>query len=116
MEKQQISGEKMKLRTIRFSGLPVKPENLKAYNEEWQTRYDETLAKYSPDMLTIHKELEKLEAELQAKFVQIEANKLPTSRKGWMELINNFEAPIMLARSSEDTNELVLVVMDRPLA
>lgn len=105
----------MKLRTIRFSGLPVDPKNLEAYNSEWKTSYDEIVAKYSPDMLTIHQELEKLEQALQQKYVQIESNRLPTSRKAWLELMSTFDAPIMIARSSEDPKELVFVVMDQPL-
>lgn len=105
----------MKLRTIRFSGLPVSPENLKQYNEEWKSAYDAILEQHGQDMLTVHQKVEQLEKDLQAKYVQIESNKLPASKKAWVKLLESFDAPIMLARSSEDPNELLLVVMDQPL-
>lgn len=104
----------MKLRIQRFSGLPVSTSNLDAYNTEFKLKYDEILAAHSPDMLVVHEKLKELDAELTKKYAQIELQELPKSAKGWQKLIDSLEAPVMLAKSSEK-NELLLVVMDQPL-
>lgn len=106
----------MKLRTVRFSGLPVSQDNLEAYNAEFQQRYDKIMETCGNDMLKVHEELQKLDAELQQKFQQIESFELPKSAKGWQKLLESFDAPIMLAKSSEGKNELVFVIMDQPLS
>lgn len=106
----------MKLRLARMSGKPVSQENLEAYTMEFKQRYDEILEKHGKDMLTVHQEVMKLDEELTGKWRQIEVEQLPKSAKGWRELITKFEAPIMLALSSENVDELVLVIMDEPIA
>lgn len=67
-------------------------------------------------MLTVHQEVMKLDNELTSKWSQIEMQELPKSAKGWRELITQLEAPLMLALSSENVDELVLVIMDEPIA
>lgn len=105
----------MKLRTIRYSGLPVAPENLAAYDAEFKAEYDKIHAEHAPDMLKVHEKLKELDAALTAKWNSIELRELPKSRKGWLEFLGQFDCPIMLARSSENLEELVLVIMDQPL-
>ena len=106
----------MKLRLARMSGKPVSVKNLEAYTTEFKTRYDEILEKHGKDMLTVHQEILKLDEELTGKWKQIEVETLPKSAKAWRDLIDKFQAPIMLARSSENVDELVLVIMDEPIA
>jgi hypothetical protein len=106
----------MKLRLARMSGRPVSAENLAAYEAEFKERYDKILEAHGNDMLTVHQELLKLDQELQGKWQRIEVEALPKSGKGWHELLEKFDAPVMLAKSSENVGELVLVIMDEPLA
>lgn len=106
----------MKLRTIRYSGLPVAPENLAAYDAEFKAAYDKIQADHAPDMLVVHQKLKELDAELTAKWTSIELSQLPKSKKGWKKFLEQYDAPIMVARSSEDVDEVVLVIMDQPLA
>jgi hypothetical protein len=107
-------GEKMKLRTIRYSGLPVDPTMLEKYDKAWKEAYDAIMAEHGQDMLTVHGELEKLEAKLQSEYGNIELRELPKSTKAWMQFIDSLDCPIMLAKSSENPKELVIVVVDRP--
>jgi hypothetical protein len=106
----------MKLRLARMSGRPVSAENLASYESEFKERYDTILAQHGQDMMTVHQELLKLDEELQGKWQRIEMEDLPKSRKGWHELLEKFDAPVMLAKSSENVEELVLVIMDEPIA
>jgi hypothetical protein len=105
----------MRLRTIRFTGLPVAPENLKAYDEEFKTAYDAIVEKHGNDMLTVHQELLKLDEELAKKWASIESSDMPKSAKAWKKMIEKFGAPIMIANSSDNPDELVLVIVDRQL-
>lgn len=105
----------MKLRIQRFSGMPVSMENLAAYDKEFKESYDQILATYSPDMLEVHKHLQELDAELQAKWNQVEAEPLPKSAKAWQALVQKYQCPVMLAQSSENPKELLLIIMDQPL-
>lgn len=106
----------MKLKLVRMSGLPVSEENLAAYNEEFKAAYDIILAENGNDMLVVHQKLQELDANLQQKFQRIETSEVPKSAKGWHKLLEAYETPIMLAKSSENPKELVLVIMDEPLA
>ena len=106
----------MKLRTVRFSGLPVSKANLEAYDAEFKAAYDQISAEHGQDMLKMHEEILKVESALQAKYTQIEKFQMPTSAKQWKAIIDACEAPIMIARSLDNPNEIVLVIMDRPLA
>jgi Skp family chaperone for outer membrane proteins len=106
----------MKLRVVRFSGMPVQPEALDAFNTEFKQEYDKLQEVHGNDMLEMHKGIQAMEAELQKKYSNIVAEKLPASKKAWLELLGKFDAPVMLARSSENTKELILVIMDQPLA
>lgn len=105
----------MKLRITRFSGLPVDPETLKAYEAEFATNYDAIVAEHAQDMLTVHEKLKELDGVLQQKYGNILDEELPKSKRAWLNLLAKFDAPIMLARSSENPNELLFVVMDQPL-
>lgn len=105
----------MKLRLARMSGKPVSAANLEAYTLEFKSRYDAILETHGKDMLTVHQEVLKLDEELTGKWRQIEVESLPKSAKAWRELITKFESPLMLALSSENPDELVLVIMDEPI-
>lgn len=106
----------MKLRLARMSGRPVSAENLAQYETEFKARYDQILEQHGQDMLTVHQELLKLDEELQGKWQRIEVEALPKSAKAWHELLEKFDAPVMLAKSSENVKELILVIMDEPIA
>lgn len=106
----------MKLRLVRMSGRPVSPENLAEYEAEFKKEYDKILEQHGQDMLTVHQELLKLDEVLQNKWQRIESNDIPKSKKGWVKLLETYDAPIMLAKSAENVDELLLVIMDEPLA
>lgn len=106
----------MKLRLVRMSGMPVSPENLAAYNAEFKTAYDAILAEHGNDMLTVHQKLKELDEVLQKKWQTIKTSTVPKSAKAWHKLLEAYDAPVMLAKSSENPKELVLVIMDEALA
>lgn len=98
-----------------MSGLPVSAENLKSYMSEFQARYDQITAEFGQDMLIVHQKLQELDAELQTKYQRVETEGMPKSAKGWHKLLEAFDCPVMVAKSSENPKELVLVIMDEPL-
>lgn len=106
----------MKLRLARMSGKPVSQENLEAYTMEFKEKYDKILEIHGKDMLSVHQEVLKLDQELHSKWQNIEVEQLPKSARAWRDLITKFGSPLMLALSSENPDELVLVIMDEPLA
>lgn len=106
----------MRLRTVRYSGAPVAPENLQAYDEAFKAGYDAIVAEHGQDMLTVHTKVQALEADLLAKFDNVERQQLPTTAKAWRALLDVYGAPVMVARSSENPNELVLVIVDIQLS
>lgn len=103
------------MKTIRFSGRPVELENLKRYEDEWKSNYDAVLEKHGADMLTIQQELAKLETELQGKYKLIENLPIPASRKQVNKMIEEYQCPIMFAKSKDAPHEVVMVLMDMPL-
>lgn len=115
MEKAKKGAKMSKLNIVRFSGAPVEPEAFKLFDAEYKAEFDKLQELHAQDMLKFHEELKKLDEQLAAKYANIFTEELPTSQKSWRELTEKYDAPIMLARSSEDPKKLILVVMDMPL-
>lgn len=106
----------MKLRLIRYSGLPVSKENLAQYDAEFKAAYDKIQEEHGQDMLAVHTALQELDKQLSSKWSSIEAASIPKSAKAWKNLLAEYDCPIMLARSQENPEELVFVIMDMPFA
>jgi hypothetical protein len=106
---------KTKLIAQRFSGRPVMPDQLAAYESEFKTAFDKIQAEVGLDMLEMHKRLQALDAELLPKYTPKELMELPKSQRAWHKLIMQFECPVLVAKSSENPDTLVLVLMDQPI-
>lgn len=102
----------MKIKLQRFSGRPVLLENLDKYEAEFKQEFDKIAAEAGTDMLKMHEELAKLDERLKPKYNVVEAIELPTSRKAWKKLMETYECPLMIAKSSEPPFELVVVLVD----
>lgn len=100
------------MKLIRYSGRPVSLENLKAHEEEFKKRYDEISEMHGPDMLKIHESLIELDKELAQKWEVILEIDVPKSVKAWKKLIDLYEVPVLVAKSKDNPNELLLVLMD----
>lgn len=104
-----------KLKIFRMSGLPVGVEHLEAYKAEFAAGFDAAKDKHGNDMLSLQSDVQELEDALVAKYEKVGVVELPKSAKAWKALMGKFEAPIMVAQSSEGNNEQVLVIVDVPL-
>lgn len=103
------------MRIMRMSGLPVQLKDLEAHKAEFMVRFDEAKEKAGNDMLALQGLVATFEAELNAKYSLTGHVELPKSASAWKKLMGSFEAPVMLAQSSENTKELVLVIVDQPI-
>ena len=110
----------MKIKTFRTSGNPVRPEDAKAYQEEWQKEIDvifETLGKHGEK---VSKAIDDLETKLKNKYndLTIVELDLPTSAKAWKSLISDY-GNIMLTTAVEEnehakSGDLLFVINDMP--
>lgn len=105
-----------KVRVVRYSGRPVDELSFKAFENEYVQEYDKIAEACGQDMLEFHKQLQTLDAKLEQKYANIMTEELPKTAKAWRELTLKYDAPIMLARSSDNPKELIMVVMDQALA
>lgn len=104
------------IKIFRYSGKPLTVEDLQAHKADFQAGYDKILQEHGPDMLKVHEELQKLDTELAQKWKLVDSVPLPKSAKAWKAMANTYQAPVLVAQSSENPAEIVLVVMDEPLA
>lgn len=100
---------------FRFSGSPVRAADIEAHATEFKEKYLAIEKRLHPDMLSIQKEVQAMEDELAKKFDLTIQVPFPKSKKQWRQLCESYEAPLMLARSSLNPKELVLVIMDTPI-
>lgn len=98
-----------------MSGRPVEPDIYAQYMQEFQAEFDKIQAEAGPDMLLFHSKLQELDKQLNIKYSNFFNETVPQSNKAWRTLIKKYDAPLMLALSAENPNELILVVMDQPL-
>lgn len=96
----------------RMSGKPVYQDELEAYTNEFRVEYDKAEAVHQKDMVGLNEAIIKFEKELQAKYKLVVDMKLPKSAKAWKELIVQIGAPILVAVSAEEGNEVIAVIMD----
>ncbi|MBK9292813.1 MAG: hypothetical protein IPM52_14490 [Bacteroidetes bacterium] len=102
----------MKLKIFRMSGLPVQPEALEQYKAEFTSGFDAAKAECGNDMLALQGKLQTLEDALVAKYSVVGEVELPKTGKAWRELLQAYSAPVMVAQSSQNTDEYVLVIVD----
>jgi hypothetical protein len=119
----------MKIRTQRMSGLPVDPASAKLFEDEFKVGYDDALSRHaksrnedgtvnfkSIDMLSVQEDIAKLEAALKLKYKVEGEVQMPKNAKQWNALIQVYQAPLLVANSSERPEELVIVIFDTPLS
>lgn len=104
-----------KPKIVRMSGLPVSKANLEAYHADFKAGYDKLEAEAGLDMLKLHEGLKALDVDLTTKYERTDEQELPKSAKAWHKLINDYDCPIMIAKSQDNPKELVVVIMDEPL-
>jgi hypothetical protein len=105
----------MTIQLFRFSGAPVSAQDIEAHAIEFKAKYLEIEKRLHPDMLAIQGEVQAMENELAAKYDLTIEVPFPKSQKQWRELSEKYEAPLLVARSSENPKQLVLVIMDNPI-
>lgn len=118
----------MRLRIQRMSGLPVDPDCVKLFQEEFQVGYDAALSKNANglnedgtinfkavDMLGVQEDVAKLDAALRLKYKVEGEVEFPKNAKQWNALIEQYQSPLLIANSSENPNELVMVIFDQPI-
>jgi hypothetical protein len=105
----------MKLRIMRMSGLPVQLQDLENYKAEFGAGYDAAQLECGKDMLALQTKLQELENSLLAKYSNTGVQELPKSAKGWKQLLLAYQAPVLLAQSADNPNEMVLMVVDTPI-
>jgi hypothetical protein len=106
----------LKMKAIRFSGLPVKLENIDAYKAEWTAEFDKLKDVHKNDMLSLQADLLEIEKALMLKYEVTETWEFLKSKKAVKAKMEQYGAPIMIAQSSENPNELVYVIMDSQLS
>lgn len=118
------------MKLIRLSGRPVNIADLEAYEVEFKAGFDASMRKHAQpgqestedvmqlkavDMLSVQQDLQALDAELSSKYATVAEVQLPKTMKAWKQLMKQVEAPVMIAQSSENVKEFVLVIVDRPI-
>ena len=106
----------MKLKIFRTSNLPLDVYDLQAQKAEWTAGYDKLAEECGSDMHTLQQKCEELANELQKKYNLVGEQEVPKTRKQWAALIEKYQAPILIANSADNPKELVLAIMDQPLA
>jgi len=118
------------VKLMRLTGRPVDQAVLEAYEADFKVGFDAAMRKHAQpgqedvadtmqlkavDMLSVQTELQALDKDLLTKYKVTEEVEMPKTLKAWKALLARVEAPLMLAQSSENPKELVLVIVDRPL-
>lgn len=98
-----------------MSGLPVQLEDLETFKQEWKTEFDRLQKVHGNDMLSLQKDLAALDESLRSKYKIVDTIELPKSLRAWTTLLKKYEAPVMLAQSSENIKEFLLIIMDEGL-
>lgn len=100
------------MKIIRQSGLPVVVDQFKSYQNEFMEEYDKIVAESGTDMPTVQQRCQELEQRLNDKYPKDLRASMPRGIKSWEQLVDKYGAPILVARSQEPGNPLVLVIMD----
>lgn len=103
------------MKACRHSGMPVKLEHLAAYKIAWLDGYDKAKAECGNDMLSLQGDLKALEEQLQVQYSLVEEWPELLSAADFRAKIEEYQCPIMVAKSSEAPFDLVYVIMDKDL-
>lgn len=112
-----------KLKLQRVSETPVDPNESKMFSDEFAAAYDKAEIKakakaQNPQqvMLKMQRYCRYIEHNLRKKYKLHQEVEMPTSKKGWAQLLKQFNgSPIMLASTMRNENEIVGVIVDGPL-
>ncbi len=103
------------MKVMRMSGRPVSLEQFAAYDAEFKERFDAIQAEVGPDMLTFQARLVALDEELKPKYNLVEDWPIPSTVEEINAIVTAYEVPLMYAKSAEEGNEIMLVLMDQQL-
>jgi hypothetical protein len=103
------------MKIMRVTGLPVDLDNLEKYKAEWTEGFDMRKAKHGNDMLSLQEDLASFEKELNLKYPTQESIEYPKTQKAMKALVLKYQAPVMIAQSSENIKEFVFVIMDQEM-
>ncbi len=96
---------------MRASGLPVNPENLDKYHEEFRIEYDKIDKEYGiGEKSQMMEPLEALEKKLLKKYPNVETWNFAKTQKQWKEMVEEY-GPVAVALD-QDTGKPVYVIMD----
>lgn len=103
------------MKVMRMSGRPVSLEDFWAYDAEFKTRFDIIAAEVGQDMLAFQARLLALDEELKPKYKLVEDWPMPTTIEEVNAIITAYETPLMFAKSAEEGNEIMLLLMDEAI-
>ncbi len=113
---QRLSGEVIQLADFRKEFSTGYDLVLKKHVTETDpTKLDAALATLPDETITaIRTDAQALEDTLRAKYGLVKEVTMPTTAKAWHKLIAA-EGPLMVAQSSANKSELILIVIDMPI-
>lgn len=105
-----------KIRLFRYSGRPVDKAAELAYKADFEAFYDKAADRAGLDMLKLSRFMSFGERQLTKKHgAQVEIE-LPKTQAAFAKLVEEYQAPILIAATKENAKKLVLVIMDEGLA
>jgi len=99
-----------KVKVIRQSGNAVDLKANEEYVKEFQTKYDAIQAKCGLNMQLMHEKLIELDAELADKYDVIATWDLPTTKKSWTKLVEEYGS--FMVSTHVESGDLILAVLD----
>lgn len=109
------------VKLVRASSLPVKKADFEGFQADFGLLYDKIMARF-PDAKALMVDaniakrvnylIERCQARLFKKYPLMQEVELPTSKKAWKKLLEEYNEPILVGQAQE-TLEPVLIIQDR---
>jgi hypothetical protein len=100
----------MKIKAFRYSGHPVKVEELELFKKEWKEIFDRAHKKCGKDMLRMQKLLSRVESILGNKYKTIEEWDILETVEQWKEKMDLYGN--IMVTSHRDTGEILYCIRD----
>jgi hypothetical protein len=106
----------MKVEIMRASGLPLQPDQVEKYMEDWRLLFDKCKAhtERKNRTNTLPKLLDRVERQLRSKYEQIRVIDYPTSHRAMLKLWKEY-GNLMVAKRA-DSEKLLLVIIDQDVS
>lgn len=101
-----------KVKMFRYTGYPVRLEDLEAHKEEFTKSFDKIVAKHSKDMERVQKVCTRVESILARKYPCVIDVEMPSTLKAWKSLTDTY-GNVQVSRH-RDTGEVLLIIRDEP--